>query len=499
MSSRVDRVLVLGGGSAGFLAALALKTKLPALWVRVIRSRDIGIIGVGEGSTAVLTDFLHNYLRVPSKAFHELAQPTWKLGLKFLWGPRPYFNYTFGPGLEVRSVPEQAKPNGFYCEENIEYPDPYSALMTHDRVFSRTNGRLTPHEFFAYHFENEKFVQFLETSAAALGVEIVDETVADVRQDEQGVTELRFASGGADSADLYVDCSGFLSVLLGGALGEPFISFKSTLFCERAVVGGWNRSGPEDEIIKPYTTCETMRAGWAWQIEHEHRINRGYVYAPDFITDEEAEGEFRRLNPKIEATRIVRFVSGRYARAWVRNVVGIGNASGFVEPLEATALGVIAQQSRVLAESLLDSDRHPGPMQAAMFNRFHACNWDAIRRFLGLHYQFNTRLETPFWRHCRNATDLAGGEEIVDFYMENGPNAFWGVTLLNNPHDQFTISGYITLLTGMKVPYRRTWGASPADLAAFERRREAYKKIAREGMTVREALAAIRTPQWRWT
>lgn len=499
MNTRVDRVVVLGGGSAGFLAALALKTKLPALEVRVIRSPEIGIIGVGEGSTAVLTDFLHSYLHVPSKTFHDLAQPTWKLGLKFLWGPRPYFNYTFGPGLEVRSVPEQTKPNGFYCADNIEYPDPYSALMTHDRVFSRTNGRLTPHQFFAYHFENEKFVRYLETSAAAIGVEIIDETVANVREDERGIAELQFASGRTDSADLYVDCSGFFSVLLGRALAEPFISFKGTLFCERAVIGGWNRTGPEDEPIRPYTTCETMSAGWCWQIEHEHRINRGYVYAPDFISDEDAEREFRQGNPKVEATRIVRFVSGRYARAWVRNVVGIGNASGFVEPLEATALGVIAQQSRVLAESLLDSDRQPGPMQAAMFNRFHACNWDAIRRFLGLHYKFNTRRDTPFWRHCREATDLAGGDEIVDFYRENGPNAFWGVTLLNNPHDQFTISGYITLLTGMKVPYRQTWQPSPAELAGFDRRRAAYKQIALGGLTVREALAEIRSPQWRWT
>jgi tryptophan 7-halogenase len=481
------------------MAALALKTKMPTLTVRVVRSRELGIIGVGEGSTAALTDFLHGYLRVPSKKFHEQAQPTWKLGLRFVqWGARTNFNYSFGPGLEVRSVPEQVKPNGFYCDENIDYTDPYSALMTHDRVFPRSNGRMAPHQFFAYHFENEKFVRFLENFAEELGVEIVDETVAEVDQNEARIKSLKFVSGNSESADLYVDCSGFFSVLLGRALGEPFVPFKSSLFCERAVVGGWNREGQEDETIKPYTTCETMPAGWSWQIEHEFRVNRGYVYAPDFISDELAAEQFRLKNPKVGTTRIVHFISGRYERAWVGNVVAIGNASGFVEPLEATALGMIAQQSRLLADSLLESDQRPPESQIAMFNRFHAKSWDAVRRFLAIHYKFNTGLDTPFWRHCRNATDLGDGQEIVNFYEENGPSGFWGPTLLDNPHDPFTVSGYITLLTGMKVPYRNSAQPPLEDRVAFERRREIYKEIAIQAFTVREALAAIRSPQWKW-
>ena len=110
------------------------------------------------------------------------------------------------------------------------------------------------------------------------------------------------------------------------------------------------------------------------------------------------------------------------------NVVAVGNASGFVEPLEATALGVIAMQSRLLAESLYASDRQPRPTQAAMFNRFHTMNWDAIRGFLAIHYKFNTRLDTPFWRHCRAETDLAGGAPIAEFFKENGPGD-WRVSM----------------------------------------------------------------------
>ena len=495
----IQKVIVLGGGSAGFMAALALKVKLPALRVLVIRSKEIGIIGVGEGSTGTLTDFLHNFLSVGRKKFYEVASPTWKLGLKFLWGPRAYFNYTFGPGLETRSDPNQSKPNGFYCDDDIEYSDPFSAMMTHDRVFARSSNNLpVPHVHIAYHFENERFVRYLEAAAQVRGVRILDDTVAQVQQDENGIAGLALKSGAAETADLYVDCSGFASVLLGQALAEPFSSFQSSLFCQRAVVGGWERIDPEDEVIKPYTTCETMDAGWAWQIEHENRINRGYVYSPDFISDEQAEREFRAKNPKVGPTRIIRFISGRYQRAWVKNVVAIGNASGFVEPLEATALGVIAKQTRMLAETLSASDRDPRPTQTDLYNRFNGQTWDSIRGFLAIHYKFNTRLDTPFWKHCREHTDLAGAEPVVEYYRENGPDGIWGSTLLNNPHDQFTISGYLTMLTGMKVPYRKTWEPTDRDRALFNQRRQQFRDFALKAMPVRDVLAAIRSPSWVW-
>jgi tryptophan halogenase len=498
-SMTIEKVIILGGGSAGFMAALALKSRNPGLQVLLIRSQELGIIGVGEGSTAALTDYLHGYLRVDSEQFHRVARPTWKLGLKFLWGCRPSFNYTFGPGFEVKSVPDQAKANGFYCAENAGYPDPYSALMSEDRVFLRQQGRMVPHQAFAYHFENENYVTWLEGAARALGVAILDDTVAEVHRDERGISGLALKSGVTERADLYVDCSGFHSVLLGKALAEPFVSYAGSLLCDRAVIGGWNRELPRDEVIKPYTTCETMDAGWAWQIEHENRINRGYVYCPGFISDEEAEAEFRRKNPAVGATRVVRFVSGRYERSWVDNVVAIGNACGFVEPLEATALGVIAQQSRNLADTLQSSDGRPRPTQIRAFNRQHQWNWDAIRRFLAVHYRFNRRLGTPFWRHAREQVDLAGAEEIVEYYRENGPDGYWGATILDNPHDTFTISGYITMLTGMQVPYRNTWQPDPADVAAFEKRRATYRDLARGAFSVREALAMIRSPRWQWS
>jgi len=497
----IQSVTVIGGGSAGFMAALGIKCKIPALRVRVIRSKDIGIIGVGEGSTGTLTHYLHKYLKVAPKKFHEVAQPTWKLGLKFIWGARPSFNYTFGPGLETRTDPAQAKPNGFYCDEDIAYPDLISALMSEDRVFATSNGAPVPHSSIAYHFENEKYVQFLEGAARAMGIEIVDDTVTQVFPGVEGVHSLALQSGNVERADLFVDCSGFFSILLGKALKEPFIGYKSSLFCERAVVGGWDRAGsadPADQVIKPYTTCETMDAGWAWQIEHEHRINRGYVYCPDFISDEQAEAEFRAKNPRVGKTRVVKFISGRYARGWVGNVVAIGNASGFVEPLEATALGVIARQTVTLTDILMNSDQQPPATQIHLYNRQNGQFWDSIRGFLALHYKFNTRLDNPFWRHCREKTDLASAAPAVEYYQQNGPDGYWGLALLDNLADQFSLSGYLTMLVGMKVPYRHTWEPKSEDLARFEANRKLHQETARAGYTVRQTLDALRLPTWVW-
>jgi len=495
----INKVIVLGGGSAGFMAALALKVKLPAIDVLVIRSREIGIIGVGEGSTVALTRFLHEYLRVGMKRFHETAQPTWKLGLKFLWGPRPYFNYTFGPGLEAK-YPDLPKSSGYYCDDEVEYSDLYSAMMTHDRVFERAAAGAGAgagprfHDSLSYHFENEKFVQFLESYAVAVGVRTLDDTVLEVRQDEGGVAGLVLKSGVTETADLYVDASGFASVLVGKAFGEPFVPFKSSLFCDRAVVGGWQRT---DEPIKPYTTCETMDAGWCWQIEHIGRINRGYVYASDFISDGEAEREFRGKNAKIANTRVVRFVSGRYVRNWVKNVVAVGNASGFVEPLEATALGAIAMQSRLLADSIWESDRRPRPTQRDNYNDHHARNWDGIRGFIAVHYRFNTRLDTPFWRACRADTELGRAAPVVAYYLENGPNSLWQPTLFDD-FDQFKMAGYASMLVGMRVPYERTYAPGESERRTWEAKRRMFKEAALRAMTVREALDVIRSSKWRW-
>jgi tryptophan halogenase len=339
---------------------------------------------------------------------------------------------------------------------------------------------------FAYHVENESFAAFLETLATRLGVRILTDTIRHVHQNEHGVAGLDLASGQTETADLYVDCSGFGSLLLGQTLGEPFVSYKDTLFCDRAIVGGWPRT---NEPVRPYTTAETMNSGWCWQIEHPNRINRGYVYSSPFISDEEAERELRTKNPKITGpTRVVRFTSGRYDRSWVKNVVAIGNSSGFVEPLEATALSIIGTRGILLAELLLESDGVAQPMAAKIFNSLTARAWDSVRKFLATHYRFNTRLDTPFWRHCREHTNLAGAEPIVEWYQQMGPSPYAAPGLVD-PQDIFGIDGYLVTLLGQSVPHQSKFQPSEQELRKWNAAREQYKARAANAVSVSEALA----------
>ena len=157
----IKRVIILGGGSAGFIAALALKKKLRDLEVLVIRSKDIGIIGVGEGSTPALSRFLHEYLGLNFKKFFAVVQPTWKVGLRFLWGPRPCFNFSFSFLQMTGGLAQLPRIKAYYCWDEMEYEDPLSALMSQDRVFERgANGDPLINPSIAYHLENEKFVRF---------------------------------------------------------------------------------------------------------------------------------------------------------------------------------------------------------------------------------------------------------------------------------------------------------------------------------------------------
>ncbi|OWK39908.1 tryptophan halogenase family protein [Fimbriiglobus ruber] len=492
----IRSVIVLGGGSAGFLAALTLKTKLPQLNIMVIHSKDIGIIGVGEATTVALPKLLHGYLSFDPGDFYRRVETTWKLGIRFLWGPRPYFDYTFGFQLDWKWA-NLGKFNGFYCDDDFSYVDTQSALMSHNKAFVRRpdGSPMVGINNYAYHIENQKFVEFLHQKALERGVTVRDETVDEVLQDDAGIAGLRVASGVVRAADLYVDCSGFRSTLLGKTLGEPYTSFKSSLYNDRAVTGGWARGS--DEPVKPYTTAESMDHGWCWQIDHLDRINRGYVYSTDFVSDSEAEAEFRRKNPEVTSTRLVRFSTGRYHRSWVKNVVGIGNSAGFVEPLESTGLAVICDESRLLAEALSDADCHPTPSLMAAYNDIFAREWDAIRFFLAIHFKYNTRFDTPYWRACRADIDIGSAAAVVDFYRENGPTPYAKTTVLGT-NDIFGMEGYLCLLVGQKVPYNRAHKPTPQERLLWRGIQAENRVKALTAVDVADAYQAVSAPSWQW-
>jgi len=327
-------------------------------------------------------------------------------------------------------------------------------------------------------------------------VKILDDTVVEVQQNDRGITGLKLASGTTAVADLFVDCSGFYSLLLGKALTEPYISFNNALFCDRAVVGGWDRT---DEAIKPYTTAETMECGWCWQIEHEHKIIRGYVFSSAFISDEQAEREMRAKNPKIAKTRIIKFVTGCYRRGWVKNVVGIGNAFGFVEPLEATSLGTICAQAQIVAETLRCSDCIVPQAMIDCYNARCRRIWDSTRDFLAVHYKFNKRIDNEFWRECQEKVDLGAAKEIVDYYQENGPSGLWRVPLFQETEwRNFGMEGYLALLVGMQVPYQKTFHPDSREREHWQQLKANFQDEAQRAYSIPQALELIRSAQWQW-
>ena len=493
----IKNVLVLGAGSAGLLAAISVKLKIPQLAVRIVRSPDIGVIGVGEGTTPNFPRHLFDYLRISRKYFYAAAQPTWKLGIRFLWGPRAQFDYGFGQALDSHWT-DLPRPNGYYCEEEFRCVDLPTALMAHDKVFPRQPGGAAPdiQPWHGFHIENKKLVETLEVIARNVGVEITDGRVNGAERGAAGITAVMLEDGRRLEADLFIDASGFRSELLSRTLGEPYVSYERSLFCDRAVVGGWDRGA--DEPILPYTTAETMDAGWAWRIDHEFHVNRGYVYCSSAISDEAAVAEFRRKNPKVpESPRVVKFRSGRYQRGWVENVVAIGNSCGFVEPLEATALMVVCAQTQTLVDFLLHTGLKPTPTIRDLYNHMGAGMWDEIRDFLALHYKLNTRLETPFWRQCRAETDVSEVKGLIEFYEQNGPTGF-ARHLLRGTGSNFGVEGFLVMFVGNRHPYSGRHAATAQERAVFDARRAQFAAQAAGAMDVRETLGVIHHPGWRW-
>lgn len=491
----IRKVIVVGSGSAGLIAALAIKKRNPGLSVRVLSSRKIGTIGVGEGTVPYVLSFMHSYLGLDeSEAYREL-DPVYKLGVRFTWGRRNYYDYTFSPHQHQIDIPGETKRSGHFVSGNSTNFDLPSAMMEQNKALPRRPDGLPnlpeAGNLVAWHLENQKFIAWLEKQASQLEIELIDGKFTGVSLKADGdVQGLHLESGALLKADFFVDASGFRSELVHKALETPHVSFGESLLCRRALVGGWDR---ENEPILPYTTSDGMNAGWAWQIDHPERINRGYVYCPDHISDEAAEEEFRSRNPKLGEVREVNFTSGRVKEVWVKNVVAIGNAAGFVEPLEATAIMCACFQSKWLADGLVESDRNPTPSMKTLYNRQVKDLWEEIKDFLALHYKFNDRLDNEFWSRCREEIEIGQLTNLVDFYRQNGPTPLGSV--LVPERSPFGYVGYLSHLIGLAIPVQ---GRKRQVQKPWEKITGHFTNLASQGLDMAEVRdRLLREESWR--
>jgi len=477
---RARSVAVVGSGTAGLFAALALQRVRPDLRIAIVASRAIPVIGVGEATTPPLVAFLYGFLGLDPIALHRSVRPTWKLGIRFEWGlPDRAFHYAFGGGdlgaarlytghildysLTSRLMTSGA---GLLLREEPNAPASSGAASGEG-----LRSLLDAHRF-AYHLDNAPFVAFLEEQATARGIERIAATILDVRRDDVGGIESLVAEDGRElTFDVYVDATGFRSQLLGGALEVPFTSWESSLLCDTAVVG--NGPFPEGTGPAPFTRARTMNAGWCWTIPTREENHYGYVFASSFLDPAEAERELRDTYRIEGPTRIVRFRSGRRAELIAGNVAAIGNAYGFVEPLESTALHMAISTSLRLAALATGASS-----DAAAVSREVGEQWDYLRGFLAVHYRYNARLDTPFWRHCRQEVDLATLAHAVDEYR-SGPLFTQRSPLPSYIRDTlFGARGLDLLLLGQEVLPgqlvaeidRDAWTARRAEWSALEAR-----------------------------
>ncbi len=234
-----------------------------------------------------------------------------------------------------------------------------------------------------------------------------------VIRSEQGVKALVDKDGKHWSFDLYIDCSGFRSKLLEKSLDSPFVSYGAGLFTDKAVIA----SVPHHQEIKPYTLARAMKAGWCWNTPQREADHRGYVFSSAFLDDQGAIDEMKAANPGMSEPKIIRFKAGRHQHFWKENVVAMGNAYGFVEPLESTALHMLIKQIGLLLQTVPQNPHGLQPLVNKKVNSW----WDYIYWFLTLHYKFNQKMQGPFWEACRQEIDVSSHQELLHAFKENGP------------------------------------------------------------------------------
>ncbi|MFO0598882.1 MAG: tryptophan halogenase family protein [Myxococcaceae bacterium] len=486
MQGPVRSVCVVGGGTAGLFAALFLRRRFPALSVTLLESPTVPIIGVGEATTTLMPPFLHLELGLDVEALFREVRPTWKLGITFEWGPADdFFTYPFGPADPVEALLHDGTLRTQSLTSRLMGAHRAPLVREPDGSVRSMLGELK----FAYHLHNAPFVDFLLRHALERGVTHVRADVTRVETGPRGVEALHLHDGRRVAFDLFVDASGFKSLLLGEALGVPFTDWSSSLFCDRALV----TNVPHGGLVRAATTAETMNAGWCWRIPVEADDHRGYVFSSRFLGDEGALAEFAAANPawpRETPVQWVRFRSGRHHDFWRGNVVALGNAFAFVEPLESTALHMVLFALDALGDGLARLGRGEDARVAA-HNAELGAHWDALRWFLAAHYRFNERRDSPFWKEARARVELGPVQGAVERLAKEGPWLEQHGRRFAPDDPTFGHAGLMMVLLGQRV------SAAPPKLpllsrAAWQQRAAKEEALVARALSVTEALAWLR-------
>jgi tryptophan halogenase len=463
--SGIGSVLVVGGGSAGWIVAAMLAKHLNALsptgvQIRLLESPDIPIIGVGEGTFPTMRDTLRS-LGVSESDFMRSCSATFKQAIKFVdWEVQPgesgqsHYYHLFTPPRYPSGI--DLTPYWLMDNQNSHYANrvSFQAAICDAGLGPK---KITTPEYdylanYAYHLDAVKFADFLRLHATGqLGVKNIKGTVTQVNlRDDGAIASLVTAEHETLSADLYIDCSGFHSLLLGGALKVPFIDKKDILFVDNAVTIQVPYVD-ENDPIPPYTISTAHEAGWTWDIGLHSRRGIGYVYSSAHTTHDQAEKLLRNYVGDVAddiATRRIPMKVGYREKFWEKNCIAIGLASGFLEPLESTALVMVEAAAQMLVD-IFPREQASIPYAAKKFNDAFRYRWERIIDFVKLHYCITRRDDNQFWLDNKENKSIPDSllEKLNCWKMQPPTNHDFPST-----YETFNLGSYQYILYGMNFP-----------------------------------------------
>jgi tryptophan 7-halogenase len=485
-STDFNSIGILGGGTAGYLTALALKKSHPHINLNVLESSRIPVIGVGESTTTEILPFLHHFLEIDPVDFFEQVEPTLKLGIQFDWGKKDFrpFNFNFYASHHHESL---------HFENNTDNANWPSVLMNQGRIpIVKTDKNevisLLSEIPFSYHMDNKKFITYLKSQLEKNNIEIIDTEITGVNLTDDGsIKNLVNKEGLIFSYDLYLDCSGFRSKLLGESLKTPFESFSSTLVTDRALTF----SLPNNNKIDSYTSAITHNSGWCWKIPMRKTNHFGYVYSSQFCSDEEALLEVQNRWGLADDYKTILFRSGRYKKVWNKNVMALGNAQAFIEPLESTAIQTLIHSIMLLCRLMPQDQNDSSNIQS--INSEVAANWDSFRWFLGSHYKYNEKLDTPFWQWNRSNVNLGHSHEIYDLFQKKAPlsKGHFGTSTGYSAYAPLVFNSYSydSLFFGQKVLTKKLIKPQ-MEKAQYFAKIKTYNDLAQKSLTAHELFSS---------
>jgi len=423
----VRRIVIVGGGTAGWMTAAALAHKLTTRQrtIRLIESEEIGIIGVGEATVPHIR-FFNSTLGIDEADFMRRTRATFKLGIEFVNWARIGDAYihpfgAFGRDIgDVGFLHHWVRLRGLGDASSFfdySYPVAAAKLGRFTRPVEDPRSIFSTFSY-AFQFDATLYAPYLRDYAEKRGVVRTEGRVVDVQlRGEDGFVEALVLAGGERvEGDLFVDCSGFRGLIIEQALKTGYEEWSHWLPCDRAVA-------VPCEPVEPsvaYTRATAHAAGWQWRIPLQHRVGNGYVYCSRFVSDEDARETllYNLEGRPLTEPRLLRFVTGRRRKAWNRNCVAIGLAGGFLEPLESTSIHLAQAAIMKLVE--LFPDRSFDPADLDEFNRVIELEYERVRDFIVLHYHATERSDAPLWDYCRTMSIPETLAYKMELFRERG-------------------------------------------------------------------------------